>query len=60
MQNVDWGSGKTVYAPEPDLVQKACEGENCLDTFLAKWPTERRCERCRKEKRPYKKSDSPF
>ena len=35
-------------------------GENCLDKFLAKWPTARRCARCRKEKRPYKSSDEPF
>lgn len=56
MTNNDWEEVKTTPPPR----EKQCEGENCIRTFMAKWPGERRCERCRKEKRPYKDPNNPF
>jgi len=44
----------------PEPIKKKCEGENCLDYFEATWPSMRRCNRCRREKRPYKSADCPF
>lgn len=53
----NWITIKKVYPPQPP---KWCEGENCGRPFVPIWPAERRCARCRKEKRPYKKPDNPF
>jgi hypothetical protein len=46
--------------PEPP--EKKCDGLGCIRTFKPKWHTARRCERCKKEKRPYKQDnlDHPF
>lgn len=60
MQKIDWDSGEEIAGIPPDPIEKWCEGTNCLNKFLAKWPTARRCDRCRKEKRPYKSEDEPF
>ena len=49
-------TGTATRVPE----KKECEGKDCLNTFDAIWPGQRRCPRCRKEKRPYKDADSPF
>ena len=43
-----------------ELEKKKCEGHNCAEYFMVKWPTARRCDRCRREKRPYKSEDNPF
>lgn len=42
------------------LEEKECEGRDCLRTFTPTFKLMRRCERCRKEKRPYKETDEPF
>jgi len=39
---------------------RQCEAENCWKKFLIKWHTQRRCDRCRREKRPYRIEDHPF
>jgi len=44
--------------PVPEY--KQCEGENCTNRFKLDWPNMRRCKRCRREKRPYRKEDNPF
>jgi len=45
----------------PEQPEKQCEGRDCLNMFRPSGPWGgRRCERCKKEKRPYKDSDSPF
>lgn len=54
---VGWENAKPVH---PEIVEKDCMGENCLRTFLPRWHTAKRCDQCRKEKRPYKKTDEPF
>lgn len=55
-----WAGGKEVEAPALELEEKECEGQNCLSSFMPQWHTQRRCPRCRKEKRPYRDSNSPF
>ena len=45
---------------KPKIIKKKCEAVNCLEFFEATWPTMRRCQRCRREKREYKTEDSPF
>jgi len=50
--NDDWSGAKEVFAPMPE---RDCDGEGCEDKFRPKGPWgERRCGRCRAEKRPYK------
>lgn len=44
----------------PDLVEKMCEGKDCIKKFVVHLEVQRLCERCRKEKRPYKDPNSPF
>jgi len=40
--------------------EKQCEAENCLNKFLVEWQGQRRCKRCRREKRQYRKENNPF
>jgi len=54
-----WADAKEVSAPV-ETMKKKCEGHNCAEYFMVKWPTARRCDRCRREKRPYKSEDNPF
>lgn len=55
----DWSGGIEVVGPtEP--VFKECEGVNCLDNFEVTFHKQRRCPRCRREKRSYKDPTAPF
>jgi len=59
MENGEWVEAKgasTLRPPE----EKQCEAQNCIVKFTPTWHTQRRCERCRNEKRPYRTKDSPF
>jgi len=56
-QENQWTEAKS-KASVPD--KKECEGKDCLNFFVPTWHTQRRCERCRQEKRPYKTEDAPF
>lgn len=46
---------------EKMMPEQRCEAKNCFNTFRPSGPWgARRCDRCRKEKRPYKSDDEPF
>jgi len=53
----DWSNAKEVL---PEYERKKCQGEGCPDYFKVVWKDERRCARCRAEKRPYKDKENPF
>lgn len=55
--NNDWKEAK---GSPPDYPEKQCDGENCFRKFKPTWHIQRRCPRCKKEKRPYKDADNPF
>jgi len=59
VDNEDWGSGVPV---QPVYEEQPCDGLGCIDKFTPTWHTQRRCDKCRKEKRPYKQDhpDHPF
>lgn len=38
----------------PDYPEKQCEAVGCEKWFKPKWKGERRCQECRKAKKPYK------
>ena len=52
-----WSDAKEVELP---LQPRPCEGKDCLNMFTPTWPIQRRCPRCKREKRPYKDPTSPF
>ena len=56
----EWADAKEVSAPPPEVKKKKCEAVDCLEYFEVTWPSMRRCERCRREKREYKDPSSPF
>ena len=51
---------KEVKGNPSTIDKKICEGKGCSQLYQPKWHTTRRCDRCRKEKRPYKAADEPF
>jgi hypothetical protein len=57
----NWGNAVEVVGPPEPLEPRSCDGNNCLDTFTPTWHKQRRCPRCRREKRPYKDlKNNPF
>ena len=60
MENESWAGGTEIEAPAPEPEERECDGRDCLNIFLPTWHTQRRCESCRKENRPYKTAGSPF
>lgn len=52
--SIDWSKGQEV------IVEKQCECLGCINKFKIEWKDQRRCPRCRAEKREYKNNSEPF
>lgn len=58
--NDNWEGAMEVKGQPDPIEPRMCDGNNCLNMFTPTWHKQRRCARCRKEKRPYKDPQNPF